>query len=115
MTEIPIDLKSLIIKVAELEAKSNFFEGQINLLLGFLASDPEKLKEFATMTKTFLTHTTVEKNTRDVAKQLLDYGLTQYLPSQPPLKQPPISQSHENAKIIQFPAWVKKKTDPDKT
>ena len=115
MTEIPIDLKSLIIKVAELDEKTIFLQGQSNLLLAFIASDPANLTKFATMTKTFLTQPTVEENTRSVAQQLLDAGLTQYLPPQPPLKQQPTPQIHENAKIIQFPKWKNKKTDPKKT
>ncbi len=53
MKDIPTDLKSLIIRVAELDAKSDFLQGQSNLLLAFISSDPENLKKFATLTKTF--------------------------------------------------------------
>jgi hypothetical protein len=115
MDNIPTDLKSLIIKVAELVAKSNFLEGQSNLLLGFMTSDPENLKKFATMTKAFSTNQTLNENTRVVARQLLDGGLSQYLPQeQSPKKQPSQKTHTPGSNVIQFPKWPGKNHDPEK-
>jgi len=115
MDNIPTDLKSLIIKVAELVAKTNFLEGQSNLLLGFMTSDPEYLKKFATMTKAFSTNQTLNENTRVVARQLLDGGLSQYLPQEQSAKKQPSQKTYApGSNVIQFPKWPGKNHDPKK-
>lgn len=115
MENIPTDLKSIIIKVAELTEKSNFLEGQCNLLLAFVASIPENLQKFATMTESFSTNETLNESTRTVARQLLEGGLSEYLPQGHSWKKQPSQKTHVSGlNIIQFPRWPGKNNDPKK-
>jgi len=111
---IPTDLKSLIVRVAELTAKSNFLEGQCNLLLAFITPDPQSRARFATMSEAFAVDQRQSEATREVARQLLDGGLSQYLPSGHSWKKQPSQKPHAvGSNIIQFPIWPEKKSDPN--
>ena len=112
---IPTDLKSLIIRVAELTAKSNFLKGQSNLLLAFVTSGPENLQKFATMTESFSTNQTLNESTRTVARQLLDGGLSEYLPQGHPSRKHSTQRTHVPASnVIEFWRWPGKDHEPQK-
>ncbi len=97
---MPSNLEEAIIAIAELQTAANWTEGQLNLLQSFILSNGENLKSFAQYTAGVVN--TNEPNTeqmRNVAKTLLDSGLSKHLPKQGP-NPPTGGKSRPELKIV---------------
>jgi hypothetical protein len=107
MIKIPKTPEESAIAIAELQAKTDWIQGQANLLLGFIAASPEQLSLFAKFAKSMSERTEeMNKDARAVALALIDaglYKLAEQIQSPPSDPEPSGEKPYRGSNVIQFP------------
>ena len=102
-TKIPTTIEESMIAIAELQSAINYFQGQINLLLGFVTNIPENREDFSHFVQAIAESDAQNiEEMKTVARDMITHGLLKNLsPQEPP---PSSGGSHSpGSKIIQFP------------
>lgn len=106
-SQTPRTLEEMAIAIADLQTRTEWLQGQSNLLLGFVVANPQNLQAFANFATLVSSGDKPEdKEMRAVAQRILASGLAAHASSSSQSPEPPDGGPGRSSgsNVIQFPS-----------